>query len=372
MHITTEIIDNMVKMKERYYVPGNISGAIERCLENDDASIITSACSCLCEKFNEYVGSNQPADINYTDTLTLDAYTANYLCRNMFIPSIALRDLAYHPQFQNLPTSLKVLDLGSGTGAVTLGLLSMFSRRPLSRVSLKIIVVDRCVEALNRQRRIISEAGFDLNQVEFREIDMCNTNHCINTVQEDSPFHLVFLANCLTEMPPDNGRVLLESLPEVLDDNGAIIIAEPPRDYTLGLIKTISANANNIGLKVYYPCPTNRCPHTNYTFCWVWRYHEYEVPDIMVNGQPLEHSREELVAGWLILTKQNISIYDTFKERRPDLSWGPIPKDYKSVRLVCYGDRTIYFTDDSLSHVYKRGHFVGISDEGVVEEHYKI
>jgi hypothetical protein len=92
----------------------------------------------------------------------------------------------------------------------------------------------------------------------------------------------------------------------------------------------------------------------------------------MVNGQPLEHPREDLAAGWLILTKQNISIYDTSKERRPDLSWGPILKEYRSARLVCCGDRTIYFTDDSLSCVYRRGHFVGISDEGVVEEHYKI
>lgn len=372
MQITTEIIDNMVKKNGYYQVPGNVSIAIGRCLENDDKSKITDKCSRLCDEFRSYVGSNQPADIEYNDTLTLDAYSASYLCRNMFIPSIALHDLAYHPRFQNLPTSLKVLDLGSGTGAVTLGLLSMFSRNPLSRVSLRITSVDRCVDALNRQRRIINEAGFDSNQVKFQVIDMCNTNHCINTVREDSPYNLVFIANCLTEMPPDSGRALIERLPEILDDNGAIIIAEPPRDYTLSLIKAVSANANNIGLKVYYPCTTDSCPYTNYSHCWVWRYHEYEMSDIMVNGQPLEHPREDLVAGWLILTKQNISIYDTFKDRRPDLSWGPISKEHESARHVCCGDKAIYFKDDSLSHVYKRGDIVGISTEGEVEEHQKI
>jgi len=372
MQITVEIIENLTIRNNCYHVPGNVSVAIERCLENDNISAITSEYERLLAEFNRFVELFEPARIEYQGALTLDAYTANYLCRNMFIPSIALRDLAYHPQFQDLPASLKVLDLGSGTGAVTLGLLSMFSISPLSSVSINITAVDSCAEALARQRSIINESSYDSSKVEFQEIDICNTDDCINVVQGSGPYHLVFSANCFTEMPHENSRELIARLPEVLHENGAIIIAEPPRDYTLWLIKALAKNSRDMGLYVYYPCPAPECHHTWKDICWVWRYHEYEVSDIMVNGQPLEHPREELAAGWLILTKQNISIYDTFKERRPDLSWGPISKDYESARLVCCGDRTIYFTDDSLSCVYRRGHFVGISDEGVVEEHYKI
>ncbi len=93
----------------------------------------------------------------------------------------------------------------------------------------------------------------------------------------------------------------------------------------------------------------------------------------MVNGQPLqEDPKDQLVATWLILTKQEISIYDSFKQERHDLLWGPISRQYKTGRAICHEGRILTFTDESLFPQYIRGHIVGLTQGLEVEKHYKI
>ncbi len=268
MEITVATIESMLKNEGRYYVPDRIRIAIEHCLEHDE-SAVTNEYHRLLSEFQEYENSMDPMEIDYRGPLTLDAYTTYYLSRNMFIPLIALRDLAFHPLFQDIPTSINVLDMGSGTGAIVFGLLSMFSNNPLSTVSLNITALDCCVEALDRQKRMIHDAGFRLDQIRHCAEDIRDVNSCIEKVREGSPYYLIFIANCLTEISHTNARDLVARLPEVLADNGAIIIAEAQRDYTKTLIKNLAIEAQNLGLNVYYPCSGVDCPYSSYPWCWV-------------------------------------------------------------------------------------------------------
>ena len=185
---------------------------------------------------------------------------------------------------------------------------------------------------------------------------------------------MIFLANCLTELKHDVATNLIERLPEILADNGAIIIAEAQRNYIKKLIKTLAETAEEYGLHVYYPCPTTGCPYTFPSWCWVWRYHEYDFPSIKVSGQSLqEEPRDELISSWLILTRQNVSIYDTFTKKRPDLLWGPISKSTGTKRAACYGNRGLPFKMDyDVSPSYKRGSIVGLSSELEVKEYHEM
>lgn len=369
VQISPKIIEDISKNTGRYYVPENIKMAIENSFVSDDEDQVTNEYRRLFSLFQSYETKNKPIQVDYNGSITLDAYTAYYLCRNMFIPSIALRDLAFHPIFQTLPSNLKILDLGSGTGAVTLGLLSMFSKSPLSDISLEITAIDCCTEALDRQKDIINKAGYNLNQVQHQILDIRKTDDCLELSRTWSPYDFIFITNCLTEIPHDDAINLVKSLPDLLADKGALIVAEAQRNYTKSLIKSLTTNVRDKGLSVYYPCPTNNCPYSSW--CWVWRYHEYDVPDIRVNGKELqENPKAELVANWLIVTNQGVSIYDPFRANRPDLIWGPVSKETDNDRSICCGN--LSFKDKSFFPQYRRGHIVGLSNNNDIVLHQEI
>jgi len=371
--ITPATIEKICTRNGQFYVPERIQISIGGCLANDNEDLITEEYRRLMDKFKEYRLLARPAQIDYKKDLTLDAYTIYYLSRYMSIPSIALRDLTIHPFFQNVPDSFNVLDLGSGTGAVVLGLLSLFDTAPLSRVALNFTAIDCCAEALVRQKCLIKKAGFNSEQVHHYEEDLCDINSCMKLATKESPYYLIFLANCLTELERDVATELVGRLPEILAKNGAIIIAEAQRNYIKELIRTLATNAEGHGLYVYYPCPSIGCPPNYGSWCWVWRYHEYDFPPIKVNGQPLqEEPRDELILSWLILARQNVSIYDTFAKKRSDLLWGPISR-VRPHFCACYGDREMSFERDyDVSPSYKRGSIVGLSSELEVKEYYEM
>ncbi len=370
--ITTEIIKEICTKDGQFCVPDRIKTSIEGCLVNNNENLITEKYRSLKNQFIGYRQSTGPAQIDYNDDLTVDAYIVYYLSRYTIIPSVALRDLTLHPFFQNVPDSFRVLDLGSGTGAVVLGLLSLFSTSPLSRVAINITALDCCAKALDRQKKLIEKASFNPEQVHHYEADICDIDRCMKLATKEGPYYLIFLANCLTELEQDVAINLVGRLPEILADNGAIVIAEAQRDYIKKLVRTLATTAESLGLHVYYPCPTTDCPYV--PWCWVWRDHKYDIPSIEVDGQPLqEEARDKLTLSWLILTRQNVSIYDVFTKKRPDLLWGPISKETENKRSACYGNQSRPFEMDyDVSLSYKRGSIVGLSSEFEVKEYHEM
>lgn len=376
MKITHELIESITKKDGQYFFPQWINIAIERNIECDNIDDITKEyLDNLFAVFQEYKKKLEPVPIRYPSSLTLDAYTAFYYGRNFCIPLIGLRDLAYHPLFQNIPSEIRVLDIGSGTGAIVLGLLWMFSQKPLSATTVHITAVDSCEEALDRQSKIIEEAGFKLDNVKLHTVNISNIENCIETIEEYGPFNIIFSGNCLTEIPEQDVYNIVQRLPELLVEEGAIIIAEAQRDYSKMLIRKLVAFAPQWGLHVYYPCTGGEHPYIGEykNYCMVWRDHGCKVPEIKVNGSPLAgHRNDTLTACWLILTKKDISIYDVCRHEGLGLKWGPISLAYNQHRAICSGDQRFDLSDDGEFHLYKRGHIVGLSDENKVVVHHKI
>ena len=372
--MTPATIDKICKRNGLFYVPDRVRNSIERCLICDDENAITEEYLRLLNEFKKYRTLMHLAQIDYRSPLTLDAYTVYYLSRYMLIPAVALRNLALHSFFQHIPRSFSILDLGSGTGAVVLGLLSLFSNNPLSQVAISITTLDRCAEALERQKCLVERAGFDPNRVKHCKGDLCNIGKCIEVVTGGGPYHLIFLANCLTELEHEVSKNLIRRLPRILADNGAIIIAEAQRNYVKTRVKTLAMTVEEWGLHVYYPCSTVTCPPNYGLYCWVWREHEYDFPAIKVNDRPLqEEPRDRLILSWLILSQQGISVYDTFAAEHPGLLWGPISKCTGTERAVCYNDESLPFEmDRDVSPRYTRGSVVGLSKRHEVEEYYQM
>ena len=240
-----------VRKNEIFYVPDRVRIAMEKCLETDDEAAITTEYDRL---FDLYKDLDNQIHVEYRGAITLDAYVSYYFARNFFIPAIGLADLAYGTFFNDSTDSINALDIGSGTGAVVFGLLWLFSHPPLSGIPIRISALDFYNEALSRQMSMIKDAIYSQEKITHHQGDFCNADSCIKKLKGEGPFDLIFIANCLNEIPPESGLDLVAKLPEILTDKGYIIIAEAQRNYAKKQIKNLIINAQNWGLHVYYPC----------------------------------------------------------------------------------------------------------------------
>lgn len=367
--ITAKNIEVAYVKDERFTISKRIQNAIEGSITNDNQALLTQEYTRLSSEYKGYRKILKPIQIDYGNELTLDAYVIYYLSRYTLIPIIALRDLSVNPFFQRIPESVNVLDLGTGTGAVVLGLFELFNAKSLARVSLNIVGIDRYSLALKRQKMLITKAGFNLDRVTLIPQDINDVKRCIQLAQEHGPYNFIFIANCLTELERNTGEELMSRLSPLVKKDGAIIIAEAQRNYTKQIIRKLAGNALDYGLNIYYPCPQR--PTCVGSSCWAWRDHEYEPPSIKVGGTYYV-ARDRLTLSWLILTRSQLSIYDYYINQEPQLHWRPIAQVKNKIwgnplsgwrYGTCDGEKVETFAeDDGLFPSYKRGSIAGLSD----------
>ena len=374
--LSSQIIENACMFNGQFTVPENIKIAIEQCIVTDDQGLIIEEYHRLLEEYKRYRQLMIPAKIDYHGDLTIDAYTTFYLPRNIVIPWIVMRDISLHSRFRILPEKLNILDLGSGTGAIVLGLLHIFHSKAFSTTQINIVSVDYFPEALKRQRELVKAAGFPLSGIHCIEADLNNFDDYIDNIGEHGPYDFVFMGNCVTEIKKEAAKNIVTQIPEFLTDNGVVIIAEAQRSYIKSMIGILARLSNSVGLSVFYPCPKYTCGSDGW--CWVWRTHDYDFPDMRIAGQPLEeYPREDLVLSWLILTKKKISLYRYFRKNNPHLFFGPIAQEKswdneRGRRIENYGictgeDVRTFKKDYQVSLDYSRGSIVGLAEEGKIE-----
>lgn len=357
----------------KFTVSDKIKKGIEAALTGVNQANLTKGYSSLLTEYRNNKLEHKPAIINYDDETILNAYVAYYLPRNTIIPAIALRDLSYHPLFQTLPDSINVLDLGCGTGAISLGLLSLFGEIPGFVGKLNIVGVDQCEKALSKTQNIIEKSNFTKGEFHPINANLNSPELVFGKIAKYGLFDLVFTGNCLTEINIENSRTILEILKHFIKPAGAIVLAEAQRNFTKEIIRTLALESPAMGLHVFYPCPNCGCgypPFYGYYYCWAWRDHEYVIPDIKIAGNPLENQpREKLTLSWLMLTKNEINIYSGLKKARPELKWGPMSKAAGGNYGICYEGKCIYFDKDGKSSfTYNRGSIVGLSGKNTVED----
>jgi SAM-dependent methyltransferase len=360
----------------QFTVPKNIKRAIEQCVATNDQSLIIEEYHRLLEEYKRYRKLMIPAKIDYHGDLTIDAYTTFYLPRNIVIPWIAMRDLSLHSRLRVLPEELNILDLGSGTGAIVLGLLHLFHSRAFSTIKTNVVSVDYFPEALKRQQKLIKSAGFSLTGIHFMKANLNNFDDYVDSINEHGPYDFVFTGNCFTELEEEAAKNIIAQIPGFLSDNGVVIIAEAQRDYIKAMIGVLARLSNSVGLSVFYPCPEYSCDSDGW--CWVWRAHDCDFPQMQIAGKPLEeYAREDLVLSWLMLTKKKRSLYHDFRKNNPHLFFGPVAQEksldkekrrYGENYGICTGEDVRTFKKNyQISPNYSRGSIVGLTEEGEIE-----
>lgn len=348
--IDADTIRRLITINGTLFVPERITKAIGQTAVSNGEDI-SDEIKRLAALYKQYVKRDEPTPISYSSVTTIDAYAVNYLPRSTLIPKLLFLSLAYHPAFQTIKDEVNILDLGSGTGGVVLGLLDLFKSEPFLGIKANIMSCEKSKLALDRQKELL----------ECNEYKHCNIWHLCSDVADVkiydgglsklAPYDYIIAANLFAELSLDDTKLVLSRLPSIMAPNAVLLVADPPRTYVDGLKICVGETLRSLGLFQYYPCPPRyECPKTKCQ--WVWLSFEFICPDIEINGEVLE-TTELLSTTWSVFCRSEHSIYNVLQQINSDLTWGvtaPIGRelslDKKLNYSVCTADgpRTVTHT----------------------------
>lgn len=368
--VTPTEICQIIYRNNRLFIPDCIERAIATTAENS-VDVIKQAGR---ELIDSYGSLDEPISFDYSRSEIVDAYTLFYTRRNVLIPRITLRDLVLNTNFRQFPTQIRMLDIGSGTGAIVLGLLEMFNHSPLSGIAVQVDAIDIAEPMLRRLKRLLDEAQLVPKSIKTTALDLRNVDDFGTKLGDYGDYDFIFAANVFGELTYEEATNVLEYVTEHLSSRGVIAIVDAQRDYVKRMMPVLIEKVSQLGLSVYYPCPPNTAHECGE--CWFWREYKYAHKTLKVQGKTVIGSyREQLVANWLILCRKAYSIYDDFVKEHPDLEWGPLSIYGKDSR---YCDSQVCTSKDIKSGLrvgqsYKRGSIVGGSgDPFKITQYYEL
>lgn len=372
--ITADAIRKSILVNDALFVPGGITKAISQALACS-VEDVSAEIEHLVALYREYITCDGPTPVNYSSDATIDAYTIHYLPRNTLVPKLLFLSLAYHPTLRAISDEVNILDLGSGTGGIVLGLLDLFKVKPFSDIKANITSCDISRLALDRQKELITRAGYQHDNIRCFCVDLADAWTYDRLLSKLAPYDYIIAANLLAELPQDHIALLLSKLPGIMAPNAVVLFADPPRTYIDRIKVYVSRILRSLGLFHYYPCPPGyeckklKCP-------WVWLNVEFTCPGIEINGDLLKPNKL-LLTTWSVFCSSNHSIYDALSQLDPSLTWGvavPFGDEFSTEETLDYslcttrGTRKIRhirrqpFSPDE-AEVIRRGSIVGFNDD---------
>lgn len=372
--INADYIRNLITTNGELFVPDRIIKAVSETIVSN-AEDIWDERQRLINLYKEHMKDDGPTLVNYSTDITIDAYVIHYLPRNTLIPKLLFLSLAYHPAFQTIRDEVNILDLGSGTGGVVLGLLDLFNDKLFSSIKANITSCEISDLALRRQKELITHTKYHCGTIQHFCADLADAQTYDNILSKLAPYDYIIAANLLAELHPDDIELLLSKLPAIVAPNAVLLFADPPRAYVDKLKRSISDILHNLGFYQYYPCPPGyKCQKSKCQ--WVWLDFDFTCPDIEINGDSLE-THKQLSTAWSIFCRSNHSIYDVLQQVDSSLTWGvavPIGKEFSLQEKLNYtlctagGIRKLTHTRKDIISLRKteviwRGSILGFNDD---------
>jgi SAM-dependent methyltransferase len=263
---------------------------------------------------------NNPPDVDYNNMATIDAYTAKYMPRYFHLPKLAIRSLLLNSRAFILKDKFRIMDIGSGTGAISLGLYHIFSRGMLSKCSLDITAIDECQLALNRQEQLKKLANFSFKGDKWNPIHTTISPDNLKDLLKGGDWDYIFAANIFNELPKDVASEIILLCLKAISKQGAVIIFDIQHDRIKKLVLDISNQIRKKGGTIYYPCRHNNACYKNK--CWMWN--EYYVKDLNIKHKDgvIPGFNNYMKIFMLIINKNGYTIYDDIKNRFPSKNIG--------------------------------------------------
>jgi ribosomal protein RSM22 (predicted rRNA methylase) len=173
---------------------------------------------------------------------------------------------------------LRILDVGAGPGAMTLGALD-FLHRIGHRAAISVHAVDRDRDALRIFRQAVSDLGARLDlelAVTIEQVDLAAPR--LPTAGAD----LILIGSVLNELAPVRSRTLLTELLGALDPTGALIVIEPAlRETARALHELRDFAVTETGAHVFAPCVRQAapCPALEHENDWCHEDRPVQLPE---------------------------------------------------------------------------------------------
>jgi len=365
--ITYPQVWNLITRNDRLFIPDAIEDAVLNCLTQDIGLVKQTG----TELKNAFSPLDHAVTLDYDRPEVVDAYSLYYLRRNTLIPRIAMRDIVLNRNLQVFPEKIRVLDMGSGTGAVTIGLLEMFLHPPFNTIDIHVDALDISASSLDRLRYHQKESGLSKFSVNTVIRDLYDITSLDTYLTSSGSYDLIFAANVFNELEHNQSCAVLRCLSRHLADKAVIIIANAQRDFIKELQPLLVTEAYKNGLFVYYPCPSYDASEHD---CWFWREHDYDCRKLRTKSGHfiLPTHRDQLVATWLILCNRQFTIFDDFKNSYPHLEWGVFRiwgKDSQTCTCEVCTSQGRKLTGPQ-KNSYKRGAIVGCCGDPLEVQQY--
>jgi ribosomal protein RSM22 (predicted rRNA methylase) len=251
------------------------------------------------------------------------AYLLYYLPTNLFKSGFLLNELAAHPDSLLSLPKLRLLDIGAGQGAATLGLLDYFAGTASPPAHLDIVAADLSARPLEDYRWLVTNYMARLGSEKV-------ISYNLETYQVDlerglpaelgAGFDLIVAANLINELfhssstaVESRARWIAEKVGPALAESGSLLIIEPAlKDATRALMRLRDLLSNDYGFTIYSPCPaTGNCPMLASERDWCHAAIDWKRPAIVAQLDKLTGNRKEtLKFSYLILRRDNRRLLD--------------------------------------------------------------
>jgi ribosomal protein RSM22 (predicted rRNA methylase) len=280
------------------------------------------AVSALSERFTRARGAL--ADAYLEDPFLRAAYLAYYLPVNLAKVQALLDEMP-----APVPSSLRVLDVGSGPGTVALAVLDWLRRRADRRDQcLEVVSLDRSASALREAERLWrtyagSHAAGPARLVTM-QVDAARSE-LKRRLADGGPYHLIVVANMLNELfqtdrdPIKRRAALLTMLLDRLDPNGTLMVIEPAlRETSRALHQVRDRLVAGGTCTVYSPCLHDRpCPALIKEDDWCHEERGWEPPPaVAAIDRKVGFIKDALKFSYLLVRKDGATIVP----RTPDVS----------------------------------------------------
>ncbi len=237
------------------------------------------------------------------------AYLLYYTPVNLPKIFLPLSEMAVSGFFEKKPT-LRWLDLGAGTGALSLG-IAFWMRENFPSVRLEGTAVDQSGPAL-------TEAGAAMHGI--FGVDLQTVSAPVESFQSPAgeAYDLIVAGNVLNELSSEEQDAVVSLLETRLSGDGFVVLIEPAMRETSRTLLTFRDRLSGSGWRVYAPCVTQQsCPALSDPEDWCHHSVPWDRPSFIAwIDERTGTIKKSLKFSYIVLTRKNQNVADFAFGRR--------------------------------------------------------
>lgn len=269
------------------------------------------------------------------DKSLLAAYVAYFLPSNLLKISKPLNELFCHPLIDLAKyRKVEILDLGSGPGTATIGLINYLYREVKNlkeEFYLKITLTDHVAKSLQEAETLIRdflkhifEPVAPLIKVEIETV-VTDIYLFVAKKKNRRKYDFIIMSNSLGELDNKEGKLiqkvdLIKSLSrDYIKDDGSLIVIEPALKTNSRMLLMLRDEIILAGdLNVYSPCTTSgTCGALEKKRDWCHEAYEWDQPMIVNEiDKRTGFDKSRLKFSYLVLRKDGLTINDLFTKNQ--------------------------------------------------------